>query len=84
MFLFFSCCCLLSFFGQTFVFGYPLFSLYVSQKHEGVIFLHCPLATKSDDGMLLFFLCVSGFANEEVNTHLLFGSNNHMVGKKAL
>ncbi|XP_056610675.1 WD repeat-containing protein 75 [Triplophysa dalaica] len=34
---------------KTFVFGYPLFSLYVSKKHEGVIFLHCPVTKKSED-----------------------------------
>lgn len=32
---------------KTFVFGYPLFSLCVSQKHEGVIFLLFPLAKES-------------------------------------
>ncbi|XP_051762767.1 WD repeat-containing protein 75 [Ctenopharyngodon idella] len=32
---------------KTFIIGYPLFSLYVSDKHEGVIFLHLPMATDS-------------------------------------
>lgn len=38
-------------FFQTFIIGYPLFSLYVSDKHEGVIFLHLPMATDSMNGM---------------------------------
>ncbi|XP_048050325.1 WD repeat-containing protein 75 [Megalobrama amblycephala] len=32
---------------KTFIIGYPLVSLYVSEKHDGVIFLHLPMATDS-------------------------------------
>ncbi|XP_051566531.1 WD repeat-containing protein 75 [Myxocyprinus asiaticus] len=32
---------------KTFNIGYPLVSLYVSQKHEGVIFLHLPMTSDS-------------------------------------
>uniref|UniRef100_A0A673GCJ1 WD repeat-containing protein 75-like n=1 Tax=Sinocyclocheilus rhinocerous TaxID=307959 RepID=A0A673GCJ1_9TELE len=32
---------------KTFIIGYPLFAIYVSEKHEGVLFLHVSMATDS-------------------------------------
>lgn len=40
-----------NFFTQTFIIGSPLFALYVSKEHEGVIFLHLSMGTHYKNGM---------------------------------
>lgn len=42
---------LVSLFFQTFIIGYPLLAIYVSEKHEGVLFLHVSMAADSKNGM---------------------------------
>uniref|UniRef100_A0A8C1YD21 WD repeat domain 75 n=1 Tax=Cyprinus carpio TaxID=7962 RepID=A0A8C1YD21_CYPCA len=64
---------------KTFIIGYPLFAIYVSEKHEGIVFLHIAMDTDSKkEGFQLVAVHLPKSAEQEVEAKELSAVSSHI------